>query len=77
MANHHEVVDLGPGTDTRRLQRAAINGSQRTDLHIIADFNDRSGHAAPLLGEHTEEVLRELLQLDAESVAALRRDKVV
>jgi len=35
------------------------------------------GRAAPLLGEHTAEVLRELLQLDDEGVAALRRDKVI
>ena len=35
------------------------------------------GHAAPLLGEHTAEVLQELLQLDEDAVAALRRDKVI
>jgi crotonobetainyl-CoA:carnitine CoA-transferase CaiB-like acyl-CoA transferase len=33
--------------------------------------------AAPLLGEHTDEVLQELLHLDADGVAALRRDKVI
>jgi crotonobetainyl-CoA:carnitine CoA-transferase CaiB-like acyl-CoA transferase len=31
----------------------------------------------PLLGQHTDEVLRERLGLDAEAVAALRRDRVV
>ncbi len=33
--------------------------------------------APPLLGEHTEEVLRSVLGLDADAVAALRRDGVV
>ena len=33
--------------------------------------------SAPLLGEHTEEVLRDWLGLDAEAVAGLRRDRVV
>lgn len=32
---------------------------------------------APLLGEHTEEVLRAVLGLGAEEIAALRRDRVV
>ncbi len=35
------------------------------------------GRAAPLLGEHTDEVLKEVLKLDDDGVAALRRDKVV
>lgn len=33
--------------------------------------------APPLLGEHTEEVLRELLGLDASAIAALREQRVV
>ena len=32
---------------------------------------------APLLGEHTDEVLADWLDLDAEAVAALRRDGIV
>ncbi len=35
------------------------------------------GRAAPLLGEHTDEVLRELLQIDDAGVEALRRDRVI
>jgi crotonobetainyl-CoA:carnitine CoA-transferase CaiB-like acyl-CoA transferase len=31
----------------------------------------------PLLGEHTEEILREELGLDAAAITALRRDGVV
>ena len=31
----------------------------------------------PTLGEHTEEILREELGLDAAEIAALRRDKVI
>ena len=34
-------------------------------------------HPPPRLGEHTEEVLTELLALDAEAVAGLRRRGVV
>ena len=33
--------------------------------------------SAPLLGEHTEEVLADWLDLDAEAVAELRRDGIV
>ena len=33
--------------------------------------------SAPLLGEHTEEVLADWLDLDAAAVAALRRDGIV
>ena len=35
------------------------------------------GHAAPLLGEHTDEVLAELLGCDAERLAGLRAAKVI
>jgi crotonobetainyl-CoA:carnitine CoA-transferase CaiB-like acyl-CoA transferase len=31
----------------------------------------------PLLGEHTDEILREELGLDATAIAALRRDRVI
>ena len=34
-------------------------------------------HAAPALGEHTETVLRDLLGMDGDAIAALRRDGIV
>ena len=33
--------------------------------------------AAPLLGEHTDQVLREFLGYDAAKIAALRADKII
>ena len=34
-------------------------------------------HAAPLLGEHTDQVLREFLGYDAAKIGALRADKII
>jgi hypothetical protein len=41
VANHHEVVDLGPSVDSGRLQGAAVNGGQCPDLDIIGNLNGR------------------------------------
>ncbi len=48
----------------------------RTPLHIPTNPS-KIRYAPPLLGEHTEEILDELLDYSAETVAQLRADKVV
>jgi benzylsuccinate CoA-transferase BbsF subunit len=44
---------------------------------VLSDTPARVRGPGPLLGEHTDEVLRELLGLDAEEIARLRADRVV
>jgi crotonobetainyl-CoA:carnitine CoA-transferase CaiB-like acyl-CoA transferase len=34
-------------------------------------------HAGPALGEHTDELLRELLELDRDEIASLRSDGAI
>jgi benzylsuccinate CoA-transferase BbsF subunit len=44
---------------------------------LMADSPNGVRHAAPTMGQHSEEVLRELLGLDADEVAALRANGVL
>src|SRR5262249_5506489 len=44
---------------------------------LLSDTPARVRRPGPLLGEHTDQILRELLGLDAEEIAMLRADGVV
>ena len=44
---------------------------------LLSDTPARVRGPGPLLGEHTDQVLREVLGLEAEEIAALRADGVV
>ena len=55
----------------------------KADLNVIANplrFSDTPVTyrlPPPMLGQHTDEVLRELLGMDAATIAALRAEKVI
>src|SRR5262249_61871300 len=34
----HQVVDFGPRSDARRLERAAVDRGTRSDFHVVADL---------------------------------------
>src|SRR5262249_48160925 len=36
---HHQIINLGPIADTRGLERPAVDGGTRPDLHIRADLD--------------------------------------
>ncbi|GAV01681.1 hypothetical protein RvY_12355-2 [Ramazzottius varieornatus] len=44
---------------------------------IVSDADMTAQLAPPLLGEHTEEVLEQILKLDAQAIDKLRNDKVI
>ena len=43
----------------------------------LSDRPDRKDTPPPLLGEHTNEILRDVLDLDTTAIAALREEEVV
>jgi crotonobetainyl-CoA:carnitine CoA-transferase CaiB-like acyl-CoA transferase len=58
-------------------QRAQIAISALGDVAKFSRWTDRSEIAADRLGEHNEEVLRELLSLTDQEIADLYADKVL
>ncbi|MEH3086926.1 MAG: CaiB/BaiF CoA-transferase family protein [Xylophilus ampelinus] len=70
-----QIVHRGMRMDLPHTQAGTV--PQVANPVRFSDTPIAYGRAAPLLGEHTAEVLQELLQLDAEAVEALRRDRIV
>ena len=80
--NNIEQVFNDPQVEARGLRTEVPHPSGetvplvRSPLHIPTNPS-KIRYAPPLLGEHTEEILDELLDYSAETVAQLRADKVV
>ena len=73
--NHPQVLARGM---VRELPHPTAGSVRVTGCPIhLSETPARVGPAPPLLGEHTEEILREQLGLDAKAVARLRREGVV
>ena len=75
----HELVDE-PSFYERGILQYMTHGERRMAMPTWpVRFNGvpTEVKSAPLLGEHTEEVLADWLDLDADAVAALRRDGIV
>ena len=58
-------------------ERITLDGTKRF-VPILADIlKTRKVRAPPMLGEHTAEILREVLSLDDAGIAELQRNKVI
>ena len=85
-ARLREVIGAGGFQSVRRATETPFNmvlgRDRKTRAVIVAGAHHLDGvptavKSAPLLGEHTAEVLAEWLGLDAAAVAGLRRDGIV
>jgi hypothetical protein len=85
-ARLREVIGAGGFQSLRRATETPFNMvlgcDRKTRAVIVAGAHHLDGvptavKSAPLLGEHTAEVLAEWLGLDAAAVAGLRRDGIV